>query len=113
MVELDGFSSAFTRQTGLEVVNPRIQKFAVDRQNAHTNEMVTIDWDCANNPPETQIRISLDGPSGGTAVMGLPRVGNHQFQLGEPGTYLINLAAINRLNGVDRQDVRTATVTVA
>lgn len=111
---LDRFSSRFSRQTGLEVVEPKIGIFGVSRRTALKGEQVTINWDCRANPPETDIEILLSQPTAGAIVtQSLPLIGEHQFEVTETGTYSIGFFVTRTLNNVERQDTRSAFVTVA
>ena len=63
--KLDGFSSAFTRRTGLEVVTPIIGNLSASSTDPF--QPITIDWDCDQNPPATQINLEVISPSGNWA----------------------------------------------
>jgi hypothetical protein len=111
---LDGFSSEFTRRTGLEVVQPRIKQFAVDRTLAKVGDTVTITWDCLSNPPESRVRMVLSGPISGSAVINtIPLGGQYQIKVAEPGTHVVSFSVTRTLNGVPRHDTRTAFISVA
>jgi hypothetical protein len=111
---LDGFSSDFTRRTGLEVVLPQIQEFTVDRNALSTGETITIRWNCLNNPPDTRVSILLSRPTAGPSLINtVPLAGQHQIQVTEPGIHTVNLSVMLTLNGVHRQDSRTAIITVS
>jgi hypothetical protein len=91
---LDGFSNSFTRQTGLEVVQPKIGSFTVSHTNAQIGETVAVNWHCAGNPPGTQVSLWFQDPNGGVSMTGgLPAIGQHQFQPGVAGTYHVSLSA--------------------
>ncbi|MGB7069968.1 MAG: hypothetical protein WBD22_10790 [Pyrinomonadaceae bacterium] len=109
----DGFSSEFTRYTGLEVVQPRIQGFAVDRTAASIGEKVTISWNCLDNPPDSRVSILIGRPAGGSTVINtIPLAGTHHFLVTERGTHSINFYVTRTLNKVHRRDSRTAFITV-
>lgn len=111
---LDGFSSDFTRHTGLEVVQPRIQGFAVDRPAVSIGEKITISWNCLDNPPGSRVSILLTRPTAGSTMINtVPLAGQHQIQVTEPGTHIVNFYVMRTLNGVHRQDSRTAFITVS
>ncbi len=85
---LDGFSSAFTRHTGLEVVQPKINYFNINRTTARIGERITIHWDCTSNPPGTSIRLELDVPNLDLEILdGLTFKGNHEFWVHEAGPH--------------------------
>lgn len=50
---LNGFSNAFSRQTGLEVVQPRMGSFEME----WSGKNVLLRWDCRNNPPATRASL--------------------------------------------------------
>ncbi len=109
----DGFSSDFTRRTGLEVVQPRVQTFAVDRHTAAVGDTVTVTWNCADNPPATRVSLLITSPGAGSHVINtVALAGAHPIQVTRPGVHLINLSVVLALNGIQRQDGRTAFVTV-
>lgn len=111
---LDGFSSDFTRRTGLEVVYPRIQEFTIDRHAVSTGETITLKWNCLNNPPDSRVNILFSRPTAGSIVINtVPLAGQHQIQVTEPGTHIVNFYVTRTLNGVHRQDSRTAFINVA
>ncbi len=111
---LDGFSSQFTRLTGLEVIQPRIQEFTIDRHTVSTGETITLGWNCLNNPPDSRVSILFSRPTAGSTVINtVPLAGQHQIQVTEPGTHIVNFYVTRTLNGVHRQDSRTALITVA
>ena len=49
----NGFSTPFTRQTGLEVVQPLIEGFNVLPTDACEGENVVVTWNAIDNPPAT------------------------------------------------------------
>lgn len=111
---LDGFSSEFTRRTGLEIVDPVITIFGVDRSNVDRGEVFVISWNCSDNPPATEIRLLLAKPSGETVVTDpLPLVGQYPVQAIHSGTHTVNFYATRTLNGADRQNSRTTFVNVS
>jgi hypothetical protein len=111
---LDGFSTEFTRRTGLEVVRPRIQEFTVDRHAVSTGDTITLKWNCLSNPPESRVSILLSRPTAGPSLINtVPLAGQHQIQVTEPGTHFVNFSVMRTLNGVPRQDSRTAFITVS
>jgi hypothetical protein len=91
---LNGFSNRFTRQTGLEVVQPRIESFDATPKNAKIGQTVSVNWHCAANPPGTQITLWTQDPNGGISTIGgLPAIGQHQFQPEIAGTFHVFLSA--------------------
>lgn len=110
---LDGFSSEFTRRTGLEVVVPQIEAFSFTPSTAHVGDTVTISWECTNNPAGTEVRFQYVQPNGQwTPMLQRPLAGQHQFQADLAGTYAVMFFAALRVNGVERFDKRTAFIRV-
>ena len=110
----DGFSSDFTRRTGLEVVQPRIQDFAIDRHAVAAGETITLKWNCLNNPPSSRVSILVHRPDASSNVINtVPLAGQHQIQVTQSGVYTVNLYITFTLNGVHRQDSRATSITVA
>lgn len=108
--KLDGFSSAFTRRTGLEIVTPVIRRLTASGfSRAHP---ITIIWDCDQNPPDTRVTLHILSPSGTrSSLVTLPLVGWQQIVAPENGAYLISLVAGINLAGELRQvsqEVRVA-----
>ncbi len=90
---LNGFSNAFSRRTGLEVVQPRIASFEADVVGG----AVRLHWDCRSNPPATIARLfvrytsptgdpvgkSLSDPAPlqGAYLFSVPQYGSFEFEL--------------------------------
>jgi len=111
---LDGFSNDFTRRTGLEVVRPKIQEFTVDRHTVSTGDTITLKWNCLSNPPDSRVSILFSRPTAGPSLINtVPLVGQHQIQVTEPGTHVVNFSVMRTLNGIHRQNSRTAFITVS
>jgi hypothetical protein len=101
---LDGFSSQFTRQAGLEVVQPLIGAFSVASAPSVGNPNAMLAWDCRNNPAGTIVSLEIVSPTAGvTSVPGLPLQGTHSFSASQPGTYVAMLRARLDRNGETRQ----------
>lgn len=110
---LDGFSSAFTRQVGLEVVTPRIHSLIADGAPATVNDVVTVRWDAQANPPSTELRLDIVSPASvSTGFAALPLSGHQDFTASEVGDYKISLTAVVPLNGEARQVNETITARV-
>jgi len=111
---LNGFSSEFSRRTGLEVVVPRIEAFSVTPSVAHVGDTATISWDCTNNPAGTLTRVQHTRPNSQvTPLIVLPLAGLHHFPLDQVGTHLVTFSAVYRFNDVERLDKRTAYISVS
>ncbi len=111
---LDGYSSDFTRRTGLEVVQPVITNFVLTGPPTQPPGGHTVSWNCSQNPPETTIRLQIQPPTGTIPpVTGLPLSGSHTFNFATHGTYTLTLVADLTRNGVTREAIKTITFTVA
>lgn len=111
----NGFSSAFTRRTGLEVVVPRVSGFSVAPPTAQTGGIITVTWDCTANPDGTALHLTITTPNGAQLVSSaVAPTGSGTFRVDQPGTYEVTLAAaLPAPDGTnDRGDRRTALVTV-
>ena len=108
--KLDGFSNAFTRRTGLEVVTPII---GILRRPAVLSQPITIHWDCDQNPPATVVSLQVISPSGvQSSFAALPLVGQQQVTATEQGVYTIWLVAGVELAGERRETSEQVSVTV-
>src|SRR5215472_2162907 len=56
------FSTEFTWEKGLEVVQPNVYGFTVQPTNTCAETNVHVTWDAANNPPGTIPTIELRPP---------------------------------------------------
>lgn len=110
--KLDGFSSAFTRQTGLEIVTPIIGNLSASGSNQ--SQPITIRWDCDHNPPATQISLQVVSPSGvASPPSAQPLVGQLQVAARERGVYSVSLVAAIDLGGERREARQQVNVTIA
>jgi hypothetical protein len=111
---LDGFSSNFTRQTGLEVVEPLIDAFTATMTGTATNRTITAKWDCFRNPPGTTVRIELKAPSGiGTSHNQSVLRGSAVLTAVERGNYrLMLIATTTAMNSQRREVIRAVIVNV-
>jgi hypothetical protein len=110
---LDGFSSDFTRHTGLEVVKPKIREFRAEPQNARVGDTVTIHWDAADNPSDTTITLRVGTRQGWVARFAdLPRAGSQSYQIGSQTSHGFGIEAVRQLNGVQRRASSFVSVTV-
>lgn len=109
--KLDGFSSTFTRDTGLEIVTPIIGNLSASA--ATRPQPFTVSLNCDQNPPETEIRLEVTGPNGAqSSFAGLPRVGQQQVPTAESGVYSVSLVAAIDLGGERRQVARQVSVAI-
>jgi hypothetical protein len=87
---LDRFSNGFTRQTGLEIVEPRIGTFTA-AQGAPGQPLVA-NWACEDNPLDTAVRLEFIAPSGARQQRsGLRLSGREQLVPGETGQHEVRL----------------------
>jgi hypothetical protein len=108
---LNGFSSDFTRRTGLEIVQPTISSFAVKTAPSPAHHDCTVAWDCRSNPLETTLSLQIHAPNAGvTNTPGLPLAGTHTFAADGPGVYTLTLQAELDRNGVVRSATRDLNV---
>ncbi len=109
---LDGFSSQFTRQTGLEIVQPVIAQFIVDPSAPAPPQSSSwsLLWNCTDNPPATTLALAVLEDNGKPAQFpGLPLAGSHMVQANAADSvYTFVLTASLATNG----GTRTATQTI-
>jgi hypothetical protein len=109
---LDGFSSDFTRRTGLEVVQPLISSFKISSPPSASNHSCTLTWNCSSNPPGTTVNLGINPPTGSApAISGLPLSGSYTVAATQTGTYIITLIAGLDRNGENRNATQALTVT--
>jgi hypothetical protein len=86
----DGFSSAFSRRAGLEVVTPIIWSFSANA--TRSGRPIDITWDCVRNPSTTQITVSVLSPAGvRQSQTALPLTGNWSVPASEAGNWRVDL----------------------
>src|SRR5882724_2114000 len=69
---LTTFSTPFTRQRGLEVVEPEIQSFRVIPTEGCAGEEVTVEWNAFDNPPGTVMAVRVVPPDSSTPINVIP-----------------------------------------
>jgi hypothetical protein len=107
----DGFSSEFTRRTGLEVVQPLISSFIVSSAPSSSNPSCTVAWDCQSNPPGTTVSLEIESPTGDvTPVTGLPLKGSFTFVASGSGNYVLKLQVSLDRNGVTRTALQDLSI---
>lgn len=108
---LDGFSSAFTRQAGLEVVRPVVGVFVVSAPPSGSNPSCTLQWDCTDNPQGTLVAIDILSPSMVvTPHNGLPIAGSLTFSANAVGTWIAALRLSLTLNGETRDAAQALSI---
>jgi len=87
---LDGFSSAFSRRAGLEVVTPIIWEFTA--VGSTRGQPIEIKWDCRRNPGATQLSVTTISPSGVQQTQtALPLAGGLSVNASEAGQWEVLL----------------------
>lgn len=108
---LDGFSNAFSRQTGLEVVTPDITSFMGPAGNIPVGQTAAITWDCSNNPGWVQVRLEVFHPSGArNTYFGLTTTGQLNIPVAEAGQHLVYLIVGITLGGELREGSANVSV---
>lgn len=111
---LNGYSSDFTRRTGLEVVQPVISAFALSGPPSSSTPSFVVTWDCGSNPPETTVQLKIQPPLGAFAPAAtVPLSGSYTISAASTGVYTVVLVATLDRNGVPREATSALTVTVA
>ena len=111
---LDGFSTAFTRRTGLEVVQPMVGQTTTAPAAPTVGAVFTVGWDCASNPPGTRVMVRVVAPDATTASFGpLALVDRLDTVSTMAGTYQITVTAELVANNQSRSDSRVVDVVVA
>lgn len=109
--KLDGFSSAFTRRTGLEIVIPR--HGSLSASSSTQTQLIDINWDYDQNPPATEISLTVTSPSGTqSSFVTLPLIGQQQVPAAESGIYSVSLIAAIDLGGERHARTRQVQVMV-
>jgi|GEM_PF-2514991 len=111
--KLNGFSSAFTRFKGLEIVTPKITALSTDLTNVLPNTVFLIRWDASNNPPGTRLSMSIRHPDGRSSIIPTPAL-NGQAVRTEAlrGTHGITLTATIDLNGQSLSASKSITIRI-
>ncbi|WP_157813754.1 hypothetical protein [Sinorhizobium meliloti] len=110
------FSTAFTRQAGLEVVQPLVGSFAASPDTVCAHSTVDVSWEAENNPKGTVARLQLKGVTPVTAEVTIASVGlKGAMQVPiPPGQHELALVVEYGLNGrtlSDRRALRVRGVT--
>jgi hypothetical protein len=109
---LDGFSSAFTRRAGLEVVAPLAGPLTM-AGGSPSSQPILVSWDCRNNPVATTVALDVTSPNGAhTGFASLPRTGQRWVTTTGTGAYQAQLTTAIDFNGERRTATTSATLTV-
>ena len=111
--KFDGFSNAFTRQTGLEIVTPKIGTLELVGATPPVGQLITIGWNCDENPPGTVVTLELAAPNAAPVSLTVLPVGQKQMTAGQVGTYKITLVVAITLGGETREATEVLSVKVA
>ena len=110
---LNGFSSKFTRFTGLEIVKPIIYALAAN-PSATVGTKVRVTWDCFKNPPYTNLVLDISAPTSSLTSLHLTTLrGAKNIPVSQRGVYKFRLTAICTLNGESRRVSRSIKVIVS
>ena len=111
---LDGFSSDFTRRTGLEVVQPKVNWVTVDLPEATIGQTVTINWDARSNPLGTRAALSVTAANGAELQLfgNLPLYGSQTYQIQQHGVHHFTIRTYYTFNGETRVGSMTEDVNV-
>ena len=110
---LNGFSSRFTQQRGLEVAPPPVHAFSVDRTSVAVGEPVAVNWDASSSPDGSTVALVISAAGVQTpAVDSLPLVGSYEFRPSGSGEHCIALE-VRPEAGSRRTAVAAALVTVS
>lgn len=95
------FQSDFTKQRGLEIVEPKITSFLVAPTNGCAGELVNVQWDASHNPMETVVELQVLPPDSSTPENTIPLTGltGSQMVALPAGRKVFRLAARLTLNG--------------
>lgn len=109
----NGFSNAFTRATGLEVVEPQIASFHLGGTVPPAGNALVFAWDCNENPPGTQLTLEVTGPGGPHTFTGLGLLSQTSVPTPAAGLYSATLTAGFDLAGLHREVKKSIDVTVS
>lgn len=112
---LNGFSSEFTRQTGLEIVTPQISNFGLNTPVVASGPIV-LEWDFTQNPPapRTTGEITWTSPGGLPGSLQVALSGKEAIvQSAVKGVYQFTLTVTLSLNNMARTTSLKVTVNVA
>lgn len=110
---LNGFSSAWTRAIGLEVVTPMIGFLRSMTPNPSLGQTIKVAWNNSHNPAGVETKLDITSPSLVTSTHNaLPASGSFDFVPTERGEYKFTLTASIKLNGERRDTTQNLLVTV-
>jgi len=111
--KLNGFSNAFTRATGLEIVTPQIASLKVVGALPTVGHPLIIGWDCDENPPETKLELQVTNSVGSQLFVALPLIGQQPVETPVAGAYNLTLVAAIDLAGLHREVKKSLTLNIA
>lgn len=108
---LEGFSTDFTRRTGLEIVTPVITSLTA--VGAIVLNPIPIDWEATHNPPATQVRVEVVTPDGTLSTFtGQPLSGHRDFPTTQVGNHTVTVVASLTVDGTTNETRQSVTVQV-
>ena len=112
---LDGFSNDFTRQRGLEVVQPKVRWVKTNYQQAFFGSHIKVEWDATNNPAGTTARLEVQSANGTElrSFPGLDLAGSLDYQIQDLTTHKFILHTTYVYNHRFRRGEGSATVHVS
>jgi hypothetical protein len=110
---LHAFSTTFTRELGLEIVQPILANFFVGQTTVAAGEKTRVTWEAKKNPPGTRVLLFIR-PAGSTTPVDPSLVtsdlaGFRDITVSR-GQWTFTLAVTLHLNGEVHQDERTIDV---
>jgi hypothetical protein len=104
------FSTAFSKQMGLEITTPIIGSFSAAPTDGCANDLTTVTWEAVSNPPETRAFLVQTPTRGNPTRLALDGLsGSHSVPLGA-GRSTLSLVLERELNGNIYRDRRDLSV---
>jgi hypothetical protein len=112
---LDGFSNAFTRRTGLEVVSPKVGSVTADVAQAALDQTVTISWNAVDNPAGTTLSLIVAAENGAQLELfgNLSLQGSQTYQIAQHGVHHFTVQTSYTFSSETRVGSMTQDVQVA
>lgn len=106
----DVFSTAFSKQMGLEITKPIIRSFAATPTEFCAGDTTTVSWDALSNPPETKAFLLVIPKQGNPVRTPLPGLqGTYELAPGA-GEFTLRLELERELNFNFYSDTRDLSV---
>jgi hypothetical protein len=108
---LDAFSTAFTRRTGLEVVQPIVGQVTTVPARPVVGEVLRVLWECSDNPPGTAVDVRITAPDATmTSASGLELAGELAVPVDQAGDYRVEVITELTVGGRSRSDSTVVVV---